>query len=76
MLEDYQINETLRYENHRLVVNNDVQIGGVLGAALLCAMLVNTEEGTRRGIAIQSEDEQKAWNILPIIDPVPVRSVA
>ncbi len=61
MLEDYQINETLRYENHRLVVNNDVQIGGVLGAALLCAMLVNTEEGTRRGIAIQSEDEQKAW---------------
>lgn len=62
MLEDYLINENLRYEGHYLkVVDNDVQIGGVLGAALVCALLVDTEEGIRRGIAINSEPEKRAW---------------
>lgn len=62
MLEDYQIDEKLRYESHRLVAaDKDVQIGGVLGAALLCALLVDTDEGQRRGIAIDSNAEQKAW---------------
>ncbi|MBO4454665.1 MAG: hypothetical protein J5761_06390, partial [Paludibacteraceae bacterium] len=62
MLEDYQINERLRYEGHYLkVVHTDVQIGGVLGAALLCAMLVDSEEGKQRGIAIDSNAEKQAW---------------
>lgn len=62
MLEDYPINEDLRYENHYLkVADTDVQIGGVLGAALLCVMLVDTEEGRQRGIAIFSETEKQAW---------------
>lgn len=62
MLEDYQINDNLHYENHYLkVVDTDVQIGGVLGAALLCAMLVDTEEGKRREIAIDSEMEKGVW---------------
>lgn len=62
MLEDYQINNNLHYENHYLkVADTDVQIGGVLGAALLCAMLVDTEEGKRREIAIDSEMEKGAW---------------
>lgn len=61
MLEDYQINEKLRYADHRLVADKDVQIGGVLGAALLSALLVDTEEGTQRGIAIDSEAERRAW---------------
>ena len=62
MLEDYQINEKLHYENHYLkVVDTDVQIGGVLGAALLCALLVGTEEGKRRGIAIESAADKRAW---------------
>ena len=62
MLEDYQIDEKLRYESQRLVAaDKDVQIGGVLGAALLCALLVDTDEGQRRGIAIDSNAEQKAW---------------
>ena len=62
MLEDYLINENLRYEGHYLkVVDNDVQIGGVLGAALVCALLVDTDEGIRRGIAINSEPEKRAW---------------
>ena len=62
MLEDYQINDKLRYEGHYLkVVDSDVQIGGVLGAALVCAMLVDTDEGARRGIPMDSESERKAW---------------
>ena len=62
MLEDYQINDNLLYEGHYLkVVDSDVQIGGVLGAALVCAMLVDTDEGARRGIPMDSESERKAW---------------
>ena len=62
MLEDYQVSDNMHYENHYLkVVDRDVQIGGVLGAALLCAMLVDTEEGNRRGITIRSEIEKRAW---------------
>ena len=62
MLEDYQINDHLRYEGHYLkVADGEAQIGGVMGAALLCALLVDTEEGNRRGIAIRSEIEKRAW---------------
>ena len=62
MLEDYIINEQIRYENHYLkVAQTEVEIGGVAGAALLSALIVDTEEGTRRGIAIDSDAEQMAW---------------
>ena len=62
MLEDYIIDERIRYENHYLkVVQTDVQIGGVAGAALLSALIVDTEEGARRGIAIDSGAERMAW---------------
>ena len=62
MLEDYIINEQIRYENHYLkVAQTDIEIGGVAGAALLSALLVDTEEGTRRGIAIDSDAERMAW---------------
>ena len=62
MLEDYIIDDRIRYEGHYLrVADMDVQIGGVAGAALLSALLVDTEEGARRGIAIDSEAEQMAW---------------
>ena len=62
MLEDYRFSEEMAYAGHRLVVHGkEIEIGGVLGAALVCAMLVDTEEGNRRGIAIDSEAEQMAW---------------
>jgi hypothetical protein len=63
MLEDYTINGRLSYVNHHLVVagDDDMQIGGVLGAAVLCAMLVDTDEGNRRDIAIDTYAEQQAW---------------
>ena len=62
MLEDYIIDDRLRYENHYLkVTGTDVEIGGVAGAALLSALIVDTEEGVRRGIAIDSDAERMAW---------------
>ena len=62
MLEDYIINEQIRYENHYLkVAQTDIEIGGVTGAALLSALIVDTEEGARRGIAIDTQMEQMAW---------------
>ena len=62
MLEDYIINEQIRYENHYLkVAQTDIEIGGVTGAALLSALIVDTEEGVRRGIAIDSDAERMAW---------------
>ena len=62
MLEDYIIDDRLRYENHYLkVAQTEIEIGGVAGAALLSALIVDTEEGTRRGIAIDSDAERMAW---------------
>ena len=65
MLEDYILNDRLRYTDHYLHVagDDDIHIGGVLGAALLCAMLVDTEEGDRRKIAIDTDAERRAWII-------------
>lgn len=62
MLEDYRFSEDMAYTSHRLMVRGkDIEIGGVLGAALVSALLVDTDEGNRRGIAIDSEAEQIAW---------------
>ena len=62
MLEDYIINEQIRYENHYLkVAQTEIEIGGVAGAALLSAMIVDMEEGAQRGIAIDSDAERMAW---------------
>lgn len=62
MLEDCHINDHLLYEQHYLkLADSDVAIGGALGAALLCALLVNTEEGVRRKIAIYGDIEQRVW---------------
>lgn len=62
MLEDYIIDDRIRYEGHYLkVAQTEIEIGGVAGAALLSALIVDTEEGTRRGIAIDSDAERMAW---------------
>ena len=62
MLEDYRFSEDMAYTSHRLIIRGkDIEIGGVLGAALVSALLVDTDEGNRRGIAIDSEAEQIAW---------------
>lgn len=63
MLEDYTINNQVSYVNHHLHVTGDdtIDIGGVLGAAILCALLADTDEGNRRGIAIETDTDQRAW---------------
>jgi len=63
LLDNYIFNDRMRYESHHLVYcyadeEEPVQIGGFLGAALLCVLLVNTEEGERRGISFSTEQEQ------------------
>lgn len=64
MLEDLIINTQLSYSNHHLIFNADddnIQIGGVLGAALLCALIVDTQEGDKRQITIDTDAERRAW---------------
>lgn len=61
MLEDYELSGEMRYTCHTLVLNDDIRLQGVLAAAVLSALLVDTEEGDARQIAIDTEDERKAW---------------
>lgn len=66
MLEDIVLTERVRYEQHMLVYTPEngsepIRISGVMGAAILCTMLVDTDEGNRREIAIDTDAEQDAW---------------
>lgn len=65
MLDDYQLDEHLRYEAHRLLYTlpkgEQVVITGMLGAAVLAALLVDTDEGDAREIAVDSPDQRKAF---------------
>ena len=66
MLEDIVLSPHLRYEQHTLIYDappcaEPIRMEGVLGAALLCAMLVDTDEGNRRTIAIDTDAERDAW---------------
>lgn len=65
MLEDIVFSDQLRYEQHAFIYDAPssatIRLEGVLGAALLSARLVDTEEGNRRGIAIDSDAERDAW---------------
>ena len=63
MLEDIVLSDSLHYERHTLIYGTDdpIRIEGALGAALLCALLVDTEEGDRRAIAIDSDEDKQQW---------------
>ena len=65
MLEDIVFSDQLRYEQHAFIYDapsgDAIRLEGVLGAALLCAKLVDTDEGNRRGIAIDTDAERDAW---------------
>ena len=65
MLEDIVFSDQLRYEQHAFIyeapTGAPIRLEGVLGAALLCARLVDTDEGNRRGIAIDTPAEREAW---------------
>lgn len=60
LLNDYIFSDNLRYEAHRLVytyssTEEPIQIGGFFGAALLCSLLINSEEGGLREIPLDIE---------------------
>ena len=60
MLEDIILSDSIRYEAHSLIADmpsaEPIRIKGAFGAALLCALLVDTEEGNRRAIAIDCDE--------------------
>lgn len=62
MLDDYMWDETLRYEAHRLIYTPQdalpLEFGGIMGAAVLGALLVDTDEGDARRIAIDSPEQR------------------
>ena len=65
MLEDIILSDSLRYEAHTLIADipsdDPIRIQGAFGAAILCALLVDTEEGNRRTIAIDSDEDKTEW---------------
>ena len=65
MLEDIVLSDSVHYEQHALIADvasdEPIRIEGVFGAALLCALLVDTEEGNRRAIAVDSEQDKAEW---------------
>ena len=62
LLDDYIFDDTLRYEGHKLIYRDadgmEIVLGGMMGAAVLCTLLDNTDEGDARGIAIDSEAQR------------------
>ena len=65
LLADHIISAQLRYESHRLIYTPEnadpIELGGVLAAAILAALLVDTDEGDARGIALDTPDERQAF---------------
>ena len=68
LLADYIFSDSLRYEGHKLIyrpqIGEPVVLGGILGAALLCARLLNTEEQTERGGISMPNWSSWTWLIL------------
>lgn len=65
LFSNYTFSCCMRYESHQLIYKPENEdpliIGGMLGAALLAALLVNTSEGDKRGIALETDEERKAF---------------
>lgn len=65
LLDDYIFSDSLRYEGHKLIYRpqsgEPVVLGGILGAALLCARLLNTEEQTERGLILDEALEYDSF---------------
>ncbi len=64
LLSNYTFSPSMRYESHSLYISradgeDEFIFGGFLAAAILAALLVDTDEGDVRGIALDT-DEQRA----------------
>lgn len=60
LFDNHIFSDRLRYEAHRLTYLSDsdtqVELSGILAAAVLYALLVNTDEGDARGVTISTQD--------------------
>lgn len=63
LLDNYTIDARTRYENHTLfytVADSDpIELRGILAAAILAALLVDTDEGDARGIALDTDEQRE-----------------
>lgn len=64
MLDNYIFSDTLRYESHRLIYSAEeqpIELTGMLAAAILAALLVDTPEGNARGIAVDGDMQREQF---------------
>ena len=65
LLDNYTIDARTRYESHRLIYTpeNDepIELGGFLAAAILAALIVDTDEGDAREISIDTPEQRQAF---------------
>ena len=63
LLDNYTIDARTRYESHRLIYTpeNDepIEFGGFLAAAILAALIVDTDEGDARNIALDTPAQRE-----------------
>ena len=63
LLANHIFSDVLRYENHQLIYapsnEEPVEMGGILAASLLAVLLIDTDEGEARGIALDTDDQRK-----------------
>ena len=63
LLADYIINPAMRYESHRLIYTPEnaesIEFGGFLAAAILAALIVDTDEGDARNIALDTPAQRE-----------------
>ena len=65
LLDNYTIDARTSFEGHRLIYTpeNDepIEFGGILAAAILAALLVDTAEGDARGIALDTDEQREEF---------------
>ena len=63
LLDNYTIDARTRYESHRLIYTPEnaesIEFGGFLAAAILAALIVDTDEGDARGIALDTPAQRE-----------------
>lgn len=62
LLDNYIIDPRTRYESHRLIYTPEnaesIEFGGFLAAAILAALIVDTDEGNARNIALDTPEQR------------------
>lgn len=65
LLDNYTIDARTRYESHRLIYMPEnaesIEFGGFLAAAILAALIVDTDEGDAREISIDTPEQRQAF---------------